>query len=104
MTYSLQQKNKLCKKYMEEINSFRKTVQNRTKSPKGTCYLYYADLRFHMEICPIAGQYNIPLGKDEDTRALKDEMEVIIGNATKRGKNVVVAYVKDEVIGAFFDK
>jgi len=31
-------------------------------------------------------------------------MEVIISDSINRGKNVVIAYVKDEVIGVFLDK
>ena len=104
MTYSLQQKNKLCKKYIEEINSFCKIVQNSVKSKKGNCYLYHADLRFPEMMCPVAGEYNIPLGEDKDTRDLKDEMEVIISTVTNRGKNVVIVYVKDEVIGLCLGK
>ena len=101
MTYSLKQKNQLCKKYMSDINDFWKHVQNQPKSEKGNCYLYYADLRFHMQICPVAGRYNIPLGSDKDTRAQKDDLEVLINDSTKRGKNVVFAYVEDEIIGIF---
>lgn len=104
MTYSLQQKNKLCKKYMADINAFCNAVQHPIKPEKGDCYLYYADLRFPLKISPVAGQYNIPLGKDKDFRALKDEIEIIINDSTMRGKNVIIAYAKDEVIGVFLGK
>ena len=86
---------------MTDIRSFWIAVPNPIKPEKGKCYLYYADLQFPMEICPVAGQYNIPLGKDKDARALKNEMEVIINDSTSRGKNIMIAYVKDEVIGIF---
>jgi hypothetical protein len=104
MTYSVQQKNRLCKEYMSDINNFCNAVQSPHKSENGNCYLYYADLRFHTKICPVAGQYNIPLVKSKDTLALKDEFEVIINDSVQQEKNIIFAYVKDEIIGMFLGK
>lgn len=85
--------------YKQRIDSFCKYIQSTKQPGRGNCYLYFADIDQGAAHIPVLDQYNPPLGTSKDILRLKNEIELIIKTSTKAGKNVVIAYERDEVIG-----
>ena len=90
--------------YKQRIDSFCRRIESTKRPDKGNCYLYFADIDQSTTHIPVLDQYNPPLGTSKDILSLKNEIELIINTSTKAGKNVVIAYERDEVIGICLGK